>query len=682
MQTLRFRHPAPAFLSRAFSLRRLSFICPPCFLAVFLTALLLFGPACPAGADAGISVDAAQVQGYINPLLFGHNVLFDGNTMWDQTQDTLKADADDRGVNVQSRINDLAPTVLRFPGGEASDLYMWEDGLGLQTKEAVSDNATAISLAEPPQSWSAGKGLLIDPGAGKLPLENLSGQLGDSLEFTGIDLAKNQLTGVSIISAAHAAGAAVRPGGRPLGNLPGEISQDYWTNTYGIIEHLKLANSLGAQPLITVNFSTGLDATGSISTQVSLDQRIMRAQALVAFCNGTANNTSLGIDGEGRDWRTVGYWAGKRWQDAQGQPVPPLGVKYWEVGNEPCFVSDPGLTTAKDYAAKFNIFASKMKAVDPFISVGAVGLNLPTWYGEAPDDPDPWNETVIKGTQNDLDFLIVHSYYPAIQSSMDFTGDAWFKLVMAGATQAWKHLTEIRDIIDANTPGREVGLAVTEYGFLIPVADARLYSNLARALYEADILMYLVKGARQLGLVAAAAWNLHGANANAAIGYQWPDTWTASGSRTIRPQYYAQKMLRQNLISRQLVKTEVSSSPTFSIEAKVGNIDPNPAVPCLEALAALSASGRRLSLVVINRSLDSAITAAIQLNNLAFTPRTALVTKLTSPRLSDHNEDGEIVAPSVTYISAPQTYNFEPHSLTILEYRKAPVAGLINLLLN
>jgi len=610
VKTLRLRHPACGFLLRSLFPWQLSFIRPAFLLAVILTASLLFGPVTGAGAEVTISVDAAQNQGTINPLLFGQNVLFDSNTMWDHTQDTLKADADDSNVKVKSTIEALAPTILRFPGGIASDLCIWEDAIGFLTTEAVNDYSTSVLLDDSPLSWRVGRGLLIGPGASPLAYENLKGQLGDRFDFTSLDLANHRLTGVSNLTGSHGAGAVVRPGGRPLGKIPGRISEDYWTNTYGIVEHLKVANSLGAQPLITVNIGTGLDSTGMITNKVSLDQRIMRAQALVAFCNGSTDAPPLGIDGEGRDWRTAGYWAGKRGVDAQGQPKPPYGVKYWEVGNEACSKSDPGYTTAKDYADKFKIFAQKMKEVDPTISVGAVGLNLPTWYGDG--DTDPWNETVVTETINDLDFLIIHSYYPTIFSPMDYTQDSWFKLMMAGATQAWQDLQEIRDIIDniaakasaPNSPPREIGLAVTEYGFLIPSEEAKYCSSLARALSDADLLMYLIKGATPLRLVAAAAWDLHSGNPGAAIGYQFPSIYTDSGSRTIRPQYYALKMLRENLASRQLVKTEVLASPTFAIDAKAGNINPNPSVPCLEALGAVSHDGRRFTLVVLNRSLD------------------------------------------------------------------------------
>jgi alpha-L-arabinofuranosidase len=689
VKSLRFRHPARGFLARSLFPRRLSFICSSFLPVLLLTVLWLFGPARGALADVTIIVEAAETQGYINPLVFGQNVLFDSNTMWDQTTDTLKADADDSKVIVKYIIEELAPTILRFPGGIASDLYLWEDGLGFRTLEVVDGSSTSILLDDSPYYWRAGKGLLIDPGGGQIAYENLKGQLGDHFDFNGLDTVNNRLTGVSNLNVRHGAGALVRPGGRPLGKIPGRLSENYWTNTYGIVEHLKLVNSLGAQALLTVNCGTGLDSNGLISRKISLDQRIMRSQALVAYCNGTTAATPLGIDGEGRDWRTVAYWAGKRGVDAQGATKPPFGVKYWEVGNEPYAKSDAGYSVAGNYAENFKKFAQKMKEVDPTITVGAAGLNLPTWHGDG--DPDPWNETVVRETINDLDFLVIHSYYPTIQSPMDYTSDAWFKLVMAGATQAWQDLTEIRGIIDnlvdANSPGRNIGLAVTEYGFWAPGGAAKDHANLARALYDADLLMYLIKGSMQLRLLAAAAWDLHGGNSGAAIKYNWPLIYTNSGSRIIRPQYYALKMLRQSLASRQLVKTEVLSSPAFSIDAKVGNINPNPAVPCLEALGARSPDGRRLTLVVINRSLDSypqaTITANIQLNNLLLTPKSATVTQLTSAHLWDHNEEGEVVKPSVlTLAPVPQSFNFPPHSLTIIEFRPVSLSGAINLLLN
>jgi hypothetical protein len=51
--------------------------------------LLLFGPVpCAVATDATITVDANQVKGFINPLVFGHNVYYNAITMWDHRTDS------------------------------------------------------------------------------------------------------------------------------------------------------------------------------------------------------------------------------------------------------------------------------------------------------------------------------------------------------------------------------------------------------------------------------------------------------------------------------------------------------------------------------------------------------------------------------------------------------------------
>ena len=112
---------------------------------------------------------------------------------------------------------------------------------------------------------------------------------------------------------------------------------------YGIAEHLKLVKALGAQAILTVNYGSGLDREGRLSTQVSLSQRVKRAAALVAFVNGNPGDTTpLGTDEEGHDWQTVGYWARQRAARGLRQP---LGVRYWEVGNEVYDRHEVGCTT-------------------------------------------------------------------------------------------------------------------------------------------------------------------------------------------------------------------------------------------------------------------------------------------------------------------------------------------------
>ena len=140
MNRLHFDHPDCGFLSQApFSRRWLL----ACSFLVILPALLFCGVVTPAFADpptAYININATapdNVQGYTNSLVFGHNFCFQSFTgvpglLWDHVNDDLVNDTVDNptaGATVKSKIRDLAPTILRFPGGKVSDMYFWEQGL-------------------------------------------------------------------------------------------------------------------------------------------------------------------------------------------------------------------------------------------------------------------------------------------------------------------------------------------------------------------------------------------------------------------------------------------------------------------------------------------------------------------------------------------------------------------------
>src|SRR5262249_47317711 len=142
------------------------------------------------------------------------------------------------------------------------------------------------------------------------------------------------------------------------------------------------------------------------------------AAAWVAYANGdasiygTANDITIGVDAEGNNWRTVGYWAHLRTLTPASNPdnqydflainrAAPIGVKYWEIGNEtfgtgyynqsPTNSSgfDPGYSESlfapygidrrgqtnlspAFYGQKVNQYAAAMKAVDPTIKIGTV----------------------------------------------------------------------------------------------------------------------------------------------------------------------------------------------------------------------------------------------------------------------------------------------------------------------
>jgi alpha-N-arabinofuranosidase len=618
----RYRHTLPAIL-----------------LTLALAVLAFGGGAGHAETQATITVNTRAKMHPLNKFIFGQNVLFAANSLWN----TRVNDVDPA---VRPLVNELAPTVIRFPGGTASNIYLWEDGLGFRTATETKPFTSTISLNGAP-NW---KGVLR-----ARIFDKRAGALGEP--FTLRKQNGNLLEGVIGLKNLYPPGVIIRPEERPG-------QPDYFMNNYGIMEHMKFVASMGAQAIITVNYNTGLDKEGRISNKVSLSQKIKRASAWVAFVNGDpANGLPLGTDDEGNDWRTVGYWAQKRVD--LGHPAP-YGVKYWEVGNEMYDINNPGgCASVQDYARDFVSFARAMKTVDPRIKLGAVGLTQPRGRGDA-DFKDAWNPTLLRLAAGEMDYLILHPYYPAAgEKPAPYQSQAWYKAVMAGASQVMADLKEIRKVIRENSPpGKKIEMAVTEYGIWPAAAkDPRDWSNLARALFDADLLMGLLRDGPDLGVNLATNWILHGAMPSAAIHYNW-----SSGTRTVRPHYYAMQLLRN--LAPELVATQVAS-PTFAV-TRVGNVMDAAAIPLLGALAGISKDGRYLTLLVISRALGASLTATIRL--VDYTPETATqVLQVKGSGMRDHNEDQSrtvTLTTSQLNNAAPQfTYTFEPHSLTLFKFR-------------
>jgi alpha-N-arabinofuranosidase len=620
--------------------------CRPVIL--LLAALLVCaGPADTWGADARITVNAALTTGRVNPLLFGQNILFASNSLWN-------ARLNDIDPAVKPLLKPIKPAMVRFPGGSASDLYLWEDGIGLRTTTPVTPTTAAIALDGTPDWRTVTKARLVD---------THDGQFGDVFQF--IRPEANRLVGVMGVKNQHPAGVDVRPEVR-LGQ------SDWFSNTYGTIEHLRLVRSLQALPMFTVNYSTGLDGAGQLSTRISLSQKTKRAAAWVAFVNGRPDDQrSLGVDDEGRDWHTVGYWAQQRVARGYAQP---WGVAYWEIGNEVYDKNEVGFTSARQYAQDFIAFAQAMRAVDPGIKLGAVGMTVPEGLGDA-DSRDAWNPTVVKVAGDYLDFLVIHPYYPAGAGEPGlYRSERWLTAIMAGADQAMADLKAIRQVINANAPaGKHLDIAVTEYGIWPISKDPLDFANLARALFDADLLLSLIQDGSRLGINLATAWHLHGSNPTAAIGYNWN-----TGTRTLRPHYHAMGLILNHLYP-DLIETQVSS-PTFAV-SRVTNVKAKDAVPLLHAVAFRSPDRQRVSLMVVNRSLKSRMATMIQIQG--FTPQGgAAVWSLSGNSVLDHNENlSTTVTPKAARLpdAGPGfTYDFEPHSLTVLAFKAqgaSPPAG-------
>jgi hypothetical protein len=263
---------------------------------------------------------------------------------------------------------------------------------------------------------------------------------------------------------------------------------------------VQIMDQAGTKGMVTVNYGS--------SHQYTRGGQPKEAAAWVAYANGdaslfgTANDITIGIDDEGNNWRTVGYWARLRTLTAAQNPDnqydflaidrdQPIGIKYWEVGNElngNGYYSDldanwnwevdlhaasgqvrgnnPALSPST-YASNFNAFAAAMKAVDPTIKVGAalVGLN---GVGDVADQLRNWDRNVLTIAGPNMDFGVLH-WYPNsnnnINTLLNSTDDLpnWFQVAR----------NRINTYVGAGEADR-IELHMTEFGYFGTISTAAI----------------------------------------------------------------------------------------------------------------------------------------------------------------------------------------------------------------
>jgi hypothetical protein len=242
-----------------------------------------------------------------------------------------------------------------------------------------------------------------------------------------------------------------------------------------------------SRPSDFVDLLVDLDLDGVWT--VSINDTAQGAAALVAFFNGSVDDaTVIGVDRNGEDWRTVATWAELR---REGGHPDPVGIDLWEVGNE-VYGGKPeaaGTECASfgwetvwtcdgteymvgdDAHDGFLDIRAAMRAVDPTIEVGAVGVADPESWAN-------WGNEVIEAAAGDLDFYVVHHYgfnrSPSVQEAVDRPAEYWPTA-----------LDVTRDLL----PDDAV-LAVTEFNLISFAAgdDEQSMTRVLNALYVADTI--------------------------------------------------------------------------------------------------------------------------------------------------------------------------------------------------
>ena len=132
---------------------------PAMLLTLALVMLAFGGGAGQAGTQATIVVNTRAKMHPLNRFIFGQNILFASNSLWN----TRVNDVDPA---VRPLVKELAPSILRFPGGTASNIYLWEDGLGFRTTKEIKPFTSTISLNGAPNWKAVRRARIFDSRAG------------------------------------------------------------------------------------------------------------------------------------------------------------------------------------------------------------------------------------------------------------------------------------------------------------------------------------------------------------------------------------------------------------------------------------------------------------------------------------------------------------------------------------
>jgi alpha-N-arabinofuranosidase len=394
------------------------------------------------------------------------------------------------------------------------------------------------------------------------------------------------------------------------------------SNRFGTDEFMAYCRLIGAEPYLCINMGTG-----------TLDE----AQAWVEYCNGTGNT----------------YWANLRRQNGHADPY---AVKYWGLGNEMYGDWQIGALSAEDYVKNAREFAKVMKWTDPtihLVSCGQLGWNK-------------WDQVVLEGLAPLIDYHSIHIY----TNSPDYYSN------VLEPHQAEYALNICQMLIDRVRYDQQIAhpiaIAYDEWNVLYPetTPDSPLKERytLADALAVATYLNIFIRHCQKIGMANLAQL----VNVLAPI-------FTSPEGMFLQPIYhplylYAQHMqdiaLDLFIDAPSCPLTPQQGSPLWKLQvAGFGSFK------LLDAAATCDQDAREVTLAVVNRDRDHALTTMIHLGDRqAAAGIQVYEVNGADPQMCNSFEQPhavDIQTRSLDRGGQRFEYTFPAHSLTLLEIRIA-----------
>ena len=351
-----------------------------------------------------------------------------------------------------------------------------------------------------------------------------------------------------------------------------EAWQSSESNQVGTDEFMSLCAEVGADPFLVVNCGNGTPE---------------EAARWVAYCNQPAEG-ELG-----------------RLRAANGHEHP-YNVRLWGIGNEVWGAWQIGHTDAETYTHRLRAFAEAMLAVDDSIKLVAVGDKV---LSEEADDPGRiWNETVLRGAGDLIDYLSFHLYQPDQTGWLEsYDMQKLHHSVCAAPLDAERIIQRIAAQIRELVPDKEIGIAFDEWNLWLtpPEGAASMHQvvyTMRDALYAAGMLNVFL---RQCGSLKIA--NL------AQLVNVLPLIVTGEESAYPTPIYHPFVLYQQ----MEPIALQVRVQGKFYDSEALGNISALKDIPYVDVAATRNREGSRVVLSIINRHPESRTYIDIELKGFA-----------------------------------------------------------------
>lgn len=333
-----------------------------------------------------------------------------------------------------------------------------------------------------------------------------------------------------------------------------------------------------------------------------------------------------------------------------------FGVKYFEIGNE-LYAWGEQTQTPEQYAERFTLVGSAMKAVDPTIQLGVPAFERYPSLGA----PQPWNTTLFQLAGRAIDFLSVHPLMPANLDAFP----AEIQLAFPEMIDRENSIGETQKLFGEESPDARPAIPVfaTEWGMNCCARDNPLFHTLASGIFAADMLGVLAKDGAAGANHSLPYGIYHGAfGGDPATGW-WP-----------RPIALVQELFGARFGSRYLRAT--ISGPTYDVDGSHWPLVPG-TYRWVTAYASTNAAGSHVYVMLVNRHATAGYPASIRIDNFRGGGRwrTWIVS---GPSLTSSNEAGSHDAVRVTESAGALSGTtlammIPPHSVTFLEVA-APTA--------